>query len=177
MRSAAVLGLVTLLTAGCGAAPTAPSSAPLAGYWTGVLTVGTCAVSGAYRDCGPFAPGTSHAVWLGITQRGRRVSGYSGIEPTTVTPAVIPRQALYRDTHHPFSTELDESGRLRAAHGWGRSPGVVTAVAWDVGSDAGRLTGTLAVTWSWYKVAGSYTATGAVSLTRETTPLRPAGRR
>lgn len=170
MRVGVFAALVCLgPAAGCGSSsPAAPGSAlPFSGQWAGTFTISQCDVTGMYRDCGAFAPGTGHPVWLGLQQQGQSVSGIGGYGSAQYDPDYTSARALWRGHYHRFVVPLKADHSFSVTFVLGKAPGTVDEMTFDVTLDANaEMTGTLRARNYWYKVSGDYTMTGPIRLRR-----------
>lgn len=171
MRIARLVALAALASAlgsaACGATPTEPQRLPFTGQWAGEIAITDCRVTGTYRQCGVFEPGTRHPVWLGLKQDGRAVSGIGGYGSAQYANDFDVPRALWRAYYRPFTGSVADDGILRFNFTLGQAPGVVNTHAFAIRVDgAGVMSGTLEARVYWYKVAGDYTFAGPITLTR-----------
>lgn len=170
MRARVFAALVCLGPAvGCGSSsPAAPGSAlPFSGQWAGSFTISQCDVTGMYRDCGAFAPGTSHPVWLGLQQQGQTVSGIGGYGSAQYPPGYTSARAVWREYYQRFAVPLSDDRSFTVTFTLGTAPQAVHEMTFDVTLDAhAEISGTLRARNSWYKVSGDYTMTGPIRLRR-----------
>lgn len=172
MRARPLVALVVVVLAGvAGCADTRPPTAParltFSGQWAGTFDITHCEVTGMYRDCLAFAPGTTHPVWLGLQQQGRSVSGIGGYGVAEYARDYGQPRALWRSYYQPFTVLLKDDRSFSVSFTLGKAPSTIDDMTFDVElSSSDEIRGTLRARNYWYKVSGDYTVSGPIRLRR-----------